>query len=545
MAQFPQSHPQSIVLSGIVMPESTSAHSTVPRPNDPVISPVLAAKYDALCSQVPAQYHNYLDVFSKSKGTTLPPRRPYNHKIDLDPGTTPPFGLIYSLSEVEQLALKTFLDKNLVNQFICPSQSPAGAPVLFIKKKDSSLHLAINYRGINKITKKDRYPLPLIPDLLDHLCSACIFTKIDLHSAYNLVRIAAGNKWKTAFQTRFGSFEFLVMHYGLTNAPASFQRFMNDIFKDMLDVCVVIYLDDILIFSTDSDSDQKHVLEVLHQLCTNSLFTKIEKCKFSITTTSFLGFVISPEGLQMDESKIQVICNWPTPQKVKDVQSFLGFTNFYRCFITNYLDITVPLTRLTHKNEPWHWSPSCDEAFRLLKNSFISAPILHHFDLSLPPIVETDASDYAIAGILLVCTDDGDVHPVTFYSCMLNGTELNYNMHNKELLAIFDAFKTWHHYLKSPHHTVNVITDHKNLKYFLTTKSLTRQQAHWSEYLLAFNMVICFRPGKLSKKPDTLTRRVDYYLKRGDRDYNLANLQNLRPIFSQEQLATLLRTTYL
>jgi hypothetical protein len=177
----------------------------------------------------------------------------------LEPGTTPPFSLIYSLSEVK-LALKKFLDENLTNSFIHPSQSPAGASILFIKKKDSLLHLTVNYQGINKITKKDRYPLPLIPDLLDHLHSACMFTKINLHSVYSLVCIANGNEWKTAFQTRFGSYEFLVMHYRLTNAPASFQAFMNNIFKDLLDIYVVIYLDDILIFSADPTSHQKHDL---------------------------------------------------------------------------------------------------------------------------------------------------------------------------------------------------------------------------------------------------------------------------------------------
>jgi hypothetical protein len=173
------------------------------------------------------------------------------------------------------------------------------------------------------------------------------------------------------------------------------------------------------------------------------------------------------------------------------------------------------------------------------------APILHHFDPSLPPVIETDASDYAIAGILSLCTEDGEVRPVAFFSCTLMGAELNYDTHDKELLVVFDAFKTWRHYLESPHHVIDVITDHKNLEYFLSTKMLTHRQARWSEYLLAFNMVIRFRPGKLGEKPDSLTCRADFYLKGGDRDYMLANPQNLRPIFMQEQLAILLHTTSL
>jgi RNase H-like domain found in reverse transcriptase len=183
----------------------------------------------------------------------------------------------------------------------------------------------------------------------------------------------------------------------------------------------------------------------LRRLRSNNLYAKIEKCEFDVKITNFLGFIISPDGLQMDESKIQVIRDWPAPRKVKEIQSFLGFANFYRRFIANYSDMTVPLTRLMRKTAPWIWSPACEEAFRLLKESFTSAPIVHHFDPTLPPIVETDASDYAVAGILSLRTEDNEVHPVAFYSRTLTGAELNYDTHDKELLAIFEAFKTWRH----------------------------------------------------------------------------------------------------
>ena len=246
----------------------------------------------------------------------------------------------------------------------------------------------------------------------------------------------------------------------------------------------------------------------------------------------------------MDDMKIQVIHNWLTPCKVKDIQSFLGFSNFYQRFIASYSNIMIPLTHLTHKDTPWVWSLQCKESFQL-KITFMLAPILHHFNPSLPPIIETDASDYAVAGIFSVCTDDGEIHPVAFFSCMLSGAELNYNTHDKELLAIFKAFKTWFHYLESPHHAIDIIADHKNLKYFSLTKVLTRHQARWSEYLSAFNMVICFQPGKLSEKPDSLTHHADFYLKKGDRDFTLVNPPNLCPIFTQEQLATSLHMTRL
>jgi hypothetical protein len=230
---------------------------------------------------------------------------------------------------------------------------------------------------------------------------------------------------------------------------------------------------------------------------------------------------------------------------VKDIQSFLGFAKFYHCFIANYSDMTVPLMCLTHKNSPWIWSPTCDEVFNILKVAFTTAPILVHFDPALLPVVETNASDYTITGILSLCAKDGKVHLVAFYSCMLTGAELNYDTHDKELLTIFKAFKIWHHYLESLHHTINVITDHKNLKYFTTTKVLSCHQVCWSKYLSMFNMVVHFRPGKLGEKPNSLTHRMDYYLKRGDRDYMLANPQNLCPVFLHEKLVTTLCTTHL
>ena len=256
---FPHSHPQAVVCSGFIEPDACSVHSTVPTPDSPEVSPMLAAEYAELHPKVPAMYHNYLDVFSKSKGMTLPLHHPYNHQIELEPDTALLFSLIYLLSKVEQLVLKTFLNKNLANQFIHPLQLPTSAPILFIKKKDSSLCLTVNYHSLNKVTKKDRYPLPLILDLLDCLRMACLFTKINLHRAYNLIHIANGDKWKTVFHMRYGSYKFNVMHYGLTNTPASFQQFMNDVFKGLLDICIMVYLDDILIYSDNPADHDNHI----------------------------------------------------------------------------------------------------------------------------------------------------------------------------------------------------------------------------------------------------------------------------------------------
>ena len=247
----------------------------------------------------------------------------------------------------------------------------------------------------------------------------------------------------------------------------------------------------------------------------------------------------------MSLDKITTIANWPEPRKVKDIQSFLGFANFYHQFIFNYSDITVPLTRLTQKDTPWNFSEECHCFFNALKHAFTTTPILTHFIPDTPITVEMDASDYAITGILSITCTDGELRLVAFYSWTLTAPELNYDTHNKELLAIFEAFQTWHHYLKGSTTPVDVVTDHKNLEYFSTSKVLTRQQARWSEFLSSFNLVIHFHPGKLGAKPDTLTRQWDVYPKEGDSGYARVNPQNLQLVFTQEQLANSLRATYL
>jgi hypothetical protein len=451
---------------------------------------------------LPPEYADFADVFSEARSNVLAPHRPYDLKIDLEDGAEITPGHVYSLSPSELKAICEFLDEHLNYGFIRPSSSTHGAPVLFVKKKDGSLRLCVDFRRLNKITKKDRYPLPLISDLLDIPRRAKRYTKIDLRHAYHLVRIAEGDEWKTAFRTRYGSFEWQVMPFGLTNAPAAFQWFMNTIFADLLDVTVICYLDDILVYSEDPVDHTEHVREVLRRLRKHGLYARADKCEFGVESVEYLGFFMSPDGLTMDSKKVQAISDWPTPRKVKDVQSFLGFANFYRRFIHNYSDITIPLTRLTRKTTPFVWSSACESAFTRLKTAFTRAPILVHWQPDHHLVVETDASDYAAAAVLSMHCDDGELRPVAFMSRSFKGAELNYDVHDKELLAIYDAFRGWRHYLEGTPETIDVVTDHKNLEYFSTTKILTRRQARWSEYLSAFNMVVCFRPGKLGGKPD-------------------------------------------
>lgn len=494
---------------------------------------------------IPPMYHDYLDVFSAEKAARLPEHRTYDIKVDLADGTPIPTGGIYPLSELENELLRKYIQEHLKMGHIRPSSSPGGAPVFFVKKPDGSgLRLCVDYRGLNNLLKKDKYPIPLIAGTLDRLRKAKLFTKLDLRSGYYNVRVAEGDEWKTAFRSRFGTFEYCVMPFGLANAPAAFQRFMNHIFADLLDVYVVVYLDDILIFSEDPKDHPAHVREVLRRLREHDLYCKPEKCEFHATTIEYLGFVVTLDGIAMDIKKVDAILSWPEPRKVKEVQSFLGFANFYRRFISGFSDIAAPLIRLTRKTVKWEFDLKCREAFAKLKKAFTTAPVLHHYDPALPAVVETDASDYALGAILSVITPDGDLHPVAFHSRSFHGAELNYDTHDKELMAVHDAFSVWRHYLEFTQHVIDVVTDHKNLEYFTSTKMLSRRQARISAYIASFKMTIRFRPGKLGAKPDALTRRADVYPKGGDSDYASANPQNLRPLFSSAQLRASIRATY-
>ena len=262
------------------------------------------------------------------------------------------------------------------------------------------------------------------------------------------------------------------MSFGLTNASVAFQWFMNDIFSDLLDVCVMIYLDDILIYSNNMSKHHQHVKEILKYLHKAGLYAKAEKCEFHSESVEYLGYILSSSGLTMSDDKVKIIQDWPEPKKVKNIQSFLGFTNFYRQFIFNYSDIVIPLTHLIQKDIPWKFDSSCQDAFNSFKKAFTSTPILTYWIPDAQLIVETDASDYALIAILSIVNEDNEVHQVVFHSRTFTVVELNYDTHDKELLTIFEAFKIWWHYLEGPAYLINIVMDHKNLEYFSTTKVL-------------------------------------------------------------------------
>ena len=395
------------------------------------------------------RYKDYVDVFCKDRAETLALHRPIDQAIDLDPDFNFPYGRIYILSEVQFKTLQAYIETNLANQFIQRSLSAAAAPVLFAKKKDGGLWLCVDHRAPNKATVQNRYLLPLISEMLDRLRGARIFMRLDLRNAYHHIKIEEGDEYKTALRTRYGQFEYRVMPLGLTHTPSAFQAYIDECLRPYVDNIAVWYLDDILIYSTNEEKHEELVQTVLERLRECGLYGKAEKCRFGVSEVGFLRFIISPDGIGMESDGISMIEDWPTPESIWDVPLFLGFTNFYQHFIRKYAKATKPISDLlkkaenyrTSKQVTWEWTRDAKIAFWKLKRAFTDAPILNHFDLPKPIILQTNASGFAIAGILNHYDRFGILIPVNFHSRTCTGAEQNYDTYDRELLAIVETMK--------------------------------------------------------------------------------------------------------
>ena len=471
---------------------------------------------------LPSEFHDFLDVFSRQAANALPPHRSHDHRIELQPGKEPGYGPLYSMSRDELKVLKKYLDDHLDKGFIRPSNSPYSSPVLFARKPSGGLRLCVDYRGLNAITIKNRYPLPLIQETLQSISKAKYFTKLDVVAAFNKLRMADGDEKLTAFRTSFGLFEYLVMPFGLCNAPSSFQRYINDTLHGFLLDFVSAYIDDILIYSKTRREHEIHVRQVLEKLRGAGLQIDIEKCAFFQRSVKYLGLIITTDGIRMDPEKLSAVADWAIPRSLREVQAFLGFANFYRRFIPRFSAIAAPLTNLTKKGIAFNWSPSCQAAFADLKQRFVSGPVLKHFDFDLPCRIETDASDYVSGGVLMQPDNEGQWRPVAYFSSKMSPAECNYEIYDKELLAIIRALETWRPELESTDTPVEVVSDHRNLEYFMSSKRLSRRQARWSEFLSRFNFEIVYRPGSENGCADALTRRSQDF-PRGEDDDRVAH----------------------
>lgn len=464
--------------------------------------------------KLPKHYHDFLPLFDRRSADKLPPSRPgVDHEITLETDEagkekSPPWGPLYGMSREELILLRRTLTELLDKNFIRASSSSAAAPVLFVKKPGGGLRFCVDYRGLNAITRKDRYPLPLIHETLRSLSKARWLTKLDVIAAFHKIRIKEGDEWKTAFRTRYGLFEYLVTPFGLTGAPATFQRYINGTLQEFLDEFVSAYLDDVLIYSSGSLKDhRKKVRMVMKKLLDAGLQIDIDKCAFETQSVKYLGFIVEAgKGIRVDPEKIRAVEEWERPRTVKGVRGFVGFANYYREFVPNFSEIARPLTALTKKGVLFVWTDQCEEAFRRLKTLLICAPVLAQWDPDRKTVVETDSSGYAIGGALSQYDDEGILRPVAFHSKKNNAAECNYPIHDKELLAVIRCLEQWDAELRSVP-SFEVWTDHKNLEYFQKKRQLTERQVRWAQTLARYNFTLSYRPGKEAVIPDALSRR--------------------------------------
>ena len=337
-----------------------------------------------------------------------------------------------------------------------------------------------------------------------------MFTKIDLQWGYNNMRIKEGDEWKAVFSMPEGSFEPTVIFFGLTNSPATFQAMMNDLLRDLVvEEKVVAFIDDVMVAMETEEGHDEIVEEVLKRLEENDLFVKLEKCVWKVREVGFLGGIIGEDGVRMEKEKVQGVIEWPVPKSMKDVQKFLGLANYYRQFVKDFAMIAKPLHETTRKDKKWNWGERQQKAFEELKKRFTMEPVLVTPDLDKKMRIEVDASDFAMERVLSMKCEDERWRPVAYISKSLNEAERNYEIHDKEMLAIIQCLEAWRHFLEGAKGRFEIWTDHKNLEYFMKAQKLNRRQARWSLYLSRFDFALKHVAGKSMGRVDSLSRRVD------------------------------------
>lgn len=438
----------------------------------------------------------YKSVFTEPQG--LPPVRKHDHKIPLLQGSQPVNQRCYRVPYVQKTEIERQVKEMLNSGIIQESSSPFASPIILVKKKDGTWRMCVDYRRLNEITIKNKYPIPVIDELLDELRGASWFTKLDLRSGYHQIRVAPEDIHKTAFKTHQGLYEFKVMPFGLTNAPASFQSLMNHVFQDKLRKHVLVFFDDILVYSRTLEEHVLHVSSVLELMQQHQLFAKESKCLFGQQQLEYLGHIISKEGVSTDPSKVSAMLEWPLPKSIKQLRGFLGLTGYYRRFIKGYGVVSRPLNNLLKKGG-FSWTDEATKSFEQLKQCMSTAPVLALPDYNIPFTIETDASAMGIGAVLM---QKG--RPLAFLSKGLAGKHQHFSTYEKELLAIVLATKKWYTYLQGNHFIIK--TDHQSLKYLLEQKLSTLLQQKWLAKLMGLDYEIVYKKGVENKVADALSR---------------------------------------
>jgi hypothetical protein len=439
----------------------------------------------------------------------IPPKRGVEHAIELKPEARPPVPRpLRHGSSREAEVMREYIDAGLKSGQLQPSTSPYGSMALVVLKKDGTPRVVIDYRAVNEITVKNKYPLPLMDELFDRVVNAKWFTKIDLRSGFHQIAIRPEDREKTAFRTRYGSFEYTVLPMGLCNAPGTFMQLMNETFADMLDKSVLCFLDDILIFSRTEDEHEQHVRAVLRRLRERKLYAKLSKCEFFQKEVEFLGHRIGADGLRVSPDKISAVKDWPVPSSVTEVRSFLGLANFYRRFVNGYSRLALPMSELTKETVTFRWEKEHQSAFDEIKAALCSSPVLVIPDQSKQFVLNCDACKYAIGAVLQQDHGKG-LQPVAYFSAKMNDAERNYDVREKEFMAIYRACLHWRPYL---HGTIpfRLMSDHKSLVYFMTMPNLSDRLARWVERMQQFDCGIEYIKGEENVVADALSRRGDH-----------------------------------
>lgn len=397
-------------------------------------------------SELQALLGNFKEIFVLP--SSLPPPRQHDHHIPLLPGSKPPSIRPYHYGPTQKNEIEKAVQKLLQSRFIRHGRSPFSFPILLVRKKDGTWRLCMDYRELNAITMKDKYPIPLIDDLLDELFGAQYFSRLDLRAGYHQIRMHPANVEKTAFQTHDGHYEFLVMPFGLTNAPATFQNLMNDIFKPFLRKCVLVFFDDILVYSKSWEDHLSHLHLVFDLLRKHQLYVKKQKCSFGQSKVEYLGHIVSRDGVAADPTKIQAILNWPIPSNVKELRGFLGITGYYQKFMPGYGKICQPLYHLT-KKDGFHWSSDSQAAFQQLKQIMTSPQVITLPDFSTTFELECDASGNGIGAFL-----QQRGRPIAFTSQALGPRNQAFSTYERELIAIVHTIKKWQNYLQGRHFVI-------------------------------------------------------------------------------------------
>lgn len=478
------------------------------RPGEKVSDTTLKAIEQIEDLNVRALMKEFADVAPEKLPAELPPKRGVEHRIELKPDSRlPPVRPLRHQSAKDLEVFDAYIKECLAAGIIRPSHSPYGAMALIVKKKDGTPRVVVDYRGLNDITVKNSYPLPLMDELFDRVFGAEWFSKLDLRTGFHQILLADGDSEKTAFRTRFGSFEYRVLPMGLCNAPGTFMQLMNDTFRDMLDKNVIVFLDDILVFSRTKEEHMIALREVLTRLRASKLYVKLSKCEFMRKEVEFLGHRLGASGLGVSPDKIAAVKDWPQPTSVSDIRSFLGLAGFYRRFVKDFSKIALPITELTKNDSEFVWGEKQQKAFDELKKSLCSAPVLLIPDPKLPYTLNVDACDYAVGGTLQQDQGNG-LQPVAFRSRKLTPAERNYDVREKEFLAFFDACSVWRQYLHNPL-PFTFLTDHDSLKYHRTMPNLSQRLARWIEKLAEFDYKVEHIAGVKNIVADALSRRSD------------------------------------